>query len=178
VRVVVASTNPVKQEAVYAAFNKAFEVAVDLIGVKAPSEVSDQPMTDEETKTGAINRARNAQLLAPDADYWVGVEGGAAMMDNDMEAFGWMAVLHATKLSCTRSATFLLPDQIAAQLKAGGELGPAMDALFKEHNSKHKGGAVGLLTNGLVTREALYEQPLLMALIPFLKPDLYSADKQ
>lgn len=172
-RVVVASTNPVKQEAVHEAFSKAFNKPIDLIGVKTASGVSDQPMTDEETKTGAVNRAHNAQLLAPNADYWVGIEGGVAMIDDDMEAFGWIAVLHPQRLSCTRSATFLLPDDISAQLKAGAELGPAMDILFKEHNSKHKGGAVGLLTNSLVTREALYEQPLLMALIPFLKPDLY-----
>ena len=176
-KVVVASTNPVKQEAVYAAFSKAFNVTIDLIGINAPSGVTDQPMTDEETKTGAVNRAYNAKTIAPDADYWVGIEGGAAMIDDDMEAFGWMAVLHTSRLSCTRSATFLLPEKIATQLKEGGELGPAMDALFKEHNSKHKGGAVGLLTNSLVTREALYEQPLLMALIPFLKPDLYGTYK-
>ena len=38
---------------------------------------------------------------------------------------------------------------------------------------KKKGGAVGLLTNGLITRNALYAQPLIMALIPFIQPELW-----
>lgn len=173
ITVVVASTNPVKQAAVRVAFEQVYGSAIDVIGCKVPSGVADQPMTDEETKRGAINRAHHARAIVTDADFWVGVEGGAALGPGGLHTFGWMVVLSPDRQSCARSASFLLPEAVARQMRAGGELGPAMDIFFREHNSKHKGGAIGLLTKGVVPREALYVQPLIFALIPFLQPDLY-----
>jgi inosine/xanthosine triphosphatase len=172
-KIIVASTNPVKQEAVRAAFEQAFPPPLLVEGINAPSGVPDQPMTDEETLQGASNRAAFAKRAQPDADFWVGVEGGVESRGESMEAFGWMVVLGQSRQGQARSASFLLPDSIVQSLRRGGELGPAMDALFEEHNSKHKGGAVGLLTHSLVSRQALYEQPLILALIPFLHPDKY-----
>ena len=75
--------------------------------------------------------------------------------------------------SQARSATFPLPPVVVRRIKNGEELGPIMDELFQKKESKKKGGAVGLLTNGLISRDALYAQPLIMALIPFLQPQLW-----
>jgi len=173
-KVAVASNNPVKQAAARSAFEQAFGQPVELIGSAVPSGVRDQPLTDEETRQGALNRALRMQEKHPEADYWVGIEGGVAPADeNGMEAFGWMAVLNKHRQSLARSASFLLPNYITVEIRAGHELGPTMDVLFNEENTKHKGGAVGLLTNSLVSREALYTQPLLLALIPYLQPDKY-----
>lgn len=41
------------------------------------------------------------------------------------------------------------------------------------HNSKHKGGSVGLLTDGAVGRTEYYEQTVSLALIPHKNPELY-----
>lgn len=174
-KVIVASKNPAKIEAVRTAFLQAFPTTILVEGVSVPSGVSDQPMSDEETRRGALNRAMHAKTLLPDADFWVGIEGGISAVEEGMEAFGWMAILDAHQKSISRSASFLLPPQIAQQIASGHELGPAMDVLFKEKNSKMKGGAVGLLSNGLVSRPQLYEQPLLLALIPFLQKELFEA---
>ena len=174
-KVIVASKNPAKIEAVRNAFAQAFSTAILVEGASVPSGVSDQPMSDEETRRGALNRAMNAKALIPDAHFWVGVEGGINPVDEGMEAFGWMAIIDAHQKSISRSASFLLPPQIARQIASGHELGPAMDALFKEKDSKKKGGAVGLLSKGLVSRAQLYEQPLLLALIPFLQKALFEA---
>jgi non-canonical (house-cleaning) NTP pyrophosphatase len=48
------------------------------------------------------------------------------------------------------------------------ELGDANDRVFSTVNSKHQGGAFGLLTNGLYTREAVYTEALVMALVPLV----------
>ena len=48
------------------------------------------------------------------------------------------------------------------------ELGHADDVVFKDKNSKQKGGTVGKLTDGLVDRTEYYRHAMLMALIPFL----------
>jgi len=53
------------------------------------------------------------------------------------------------------------------------ELGDADDALFNRVNGKHGSGTVGILTDGLVDRSYYYEHALLMALTPWIRPDLY-----
>ena len=67
---VVASTNPVKLRAVKEGVQAALpdlELTIDSIHVD--SGVSDQPASDEETLTGAENRARGARIARPDDDY-------------------------------------------------------------------------------------------------------------
>jgi non-canonical (house-cleaning) NTP pyrophosphatase len=49
-----------------------------------------------------------------------------------------------------------------------------MDRLFNTNNIKQKGGAIGLLTNGLATRESVYRQATLLAMAPFIHSDLYN----
>jgi inosine/xanthosine triphosphatase len=174
-KVIVASLNPVKQAAARQAFEQAFpHLAISITGVDVPSGVRDQPMTDAETLLGARQRAQRAQQEQPHADFWVGLEGGVADAQGlGLQAFGWICVRTDSREYSARSASFPLPRAAVAAIEGGEELGPVMDGLFKEHNTKHKGGAVGLLTNGLVSREALYIQPLIFALIPFMHEPLF-----
>ena len=51
-------------------------------------------------------------------------------------------------------------------LDQGLELGEANDRVFSTLNSKQKGGAFGLLTDGRLTREGVYAQTLVLALVP------------
>ena len=53
-------------------------------------------------------------------------------------------------------------------IDAGMELGEANDQVFSTVNSKHQGGAFGLLTHGLYTRESVYTEALVMALVPLV----------
>jgi hypothetical protein len=65
-RACVASTNPVKVGAVQLALVACFpDRAVEVEGRDVPSGVADQPMGDEETKRGAMNRlpARESTLI-------------------------------------------------------------------------------------------------------------------
>jgi len=62
----------------------------------------------------------------------------------------------------------LLPPQVAHLVQQHGELGPAMDSLVNESNTKQKQGAVGILTGGLSSRQAAYEQIVAMAAAPFV----------
>ena len=171
--VVVASENPAKLKAVQQAFEAAFGHQVETRGLSVDSGVPEQPLSDEETFQGALNRARNARSALPGADYWVGIEGGIEDTPKGMDAFGWVCICARQRESQARSASFPLPPTVVRRIKAGDELGPVMDELFHKKESKKKGGAVGLLTNGLITRDALYAQPLIMALIPFMQPKLW-----
>jgi non-canonical (house-cleaning) NTP pyrophosphatase len=53
------------------------------------------------------------------------------------------------------------------------ELGEADDLVFGKANSKQQNGAVGLLTNDVIVRRTLYVPAVVMALIPFVKEELY-----
>lgn len=173
-KVIVASRNPVKINATRKAFERAFPLEeFEIEGLQVPSFVPAQPMSDEQTLEGAINRAENAKLARKKADFWVGIEGGIETDGEFMDAFGWIVVLSEEAMGQTRSCTFPLPPYVVKKVIEGQELGHVNDEFFKMHNSKQGGGAVGSLTDNLVTRFDLYLQPLLLALIPFMQAELF-----
>ena len=57
------------------------------------------------------------------------------------------------------------------------ELGPIIDSISNDQNCKQKGGAISYFTKGILNRKQLYIQGMLMALIPFLRKDLYFQQK-
>ena len=173
--VVVASKNPVKIEATKVGFEKMFPgEGFSFRGESAPSGVSDQPMTDEETFTGASNRVKNLAEVMP-ADYWVGIEGGLQVREQgEMEAFAWVVIRDKDgAVGKSRTATFFLPTEMARLVAEGMELGTADDIVFGQTNSKQKNGTVGNLTEGVITRSSYYSEAVVLALIPFKNPSLY-----
>ena len=175
-RVIVGSKNPVKVGCVREAFSQAFGKIGEVEGVDAQSDIPAQPRSEEETLLGACNRANHAKILVPQADYWVGIEGGVDEDSQGMYAFAWIYLLHRSgKSSQSKTGTFYLPPKVVALIQDGMELGHADDLVFQAQNSKQKGGSVGLLTHGLITREGYYQQAMVLALIPFLNESLYPA---
>ena len=173
-KVIVASQNPVKINCAEIGFSQMFPgETIELVGVATSSRVADQPMTNEETLTGAKNRASNIKEKIKDADFWVGVEGGIEETADGMEAFAWVVILSKEGKGQSRTSTFYLPPKVCDLVLDGVELGHANDRVFAEHNSKQKGGAVGSLTNGLLPRTEYYVQAVILALIPFVNGKLY-----
>ncbi len=168
-KVVIASHNPVKIRAVKEAFFlQLADESIDFKPVKVESGVSDQPRSDEETHRGARNRAFNARELHPDADFWIGLEGGIETIGDQLMTFAWIAALGSDgNISAARTVTLPLPPAVKALVDRGLELGDANDRVFSTVNSKREGGAFSLLTGGLYTRESVYTQALVVALIPF-----------
>ena len=168
--VVVASMNPVKIGAAREAFASVFPAeSIDVTGIDVDSGVGDQPDSDAKTREGARARALRARDAAPDADFWVGLEGGVDVFDDQLMAFAWMAIKgRKGDISEARSATLPLPPAVKALVDAGMELGEANDRVFSTVNSKQGGGAYGLLTDGRYTRESIYAQTLIIALTPFV----------
>eukprot|EP00948_MAST-09A_sp_MAST-9A-sp1_P000224 g224.t1 len=218
IKIVVGSKNPVKVAAAKEAFVRAFkakserlasakkvssdddspaptEESIEIIarGVSVPSGVSDQPMGDKETRTGAQNRALNAlQTLSKEElstfSYAVGMEGGLNRNDWDdqLSCQAWMAVIdikaylaHQQKqekeeanndwIALAQTAAFPLPKVLKhLVLEKGLELGHADDLLFKRENSKHGEGTVGILSHGALDRTDYYVHALILCLCPLL----------
>lgn len=172
-KIIIASKNPAKIKAVENAFTKMFPNEVfEYEGVSVASDVPDQPIGEEETLLGAENRVNNV-IKSYKADYWVGLEGGVAHNDKQLEAFAWMVIRSSKMEGKGRTGSFFLPPKVAELVKEGMELGLADDEVFGQSNSKQKGGAVGLLTGNLLTRTSYYEHALILALIPFINKEHY-----
>ncbi len=147
--------------------------SLEIASVSVPSGVPDQPRSDAETLRGAENRAAGARRAQPGADYWVGIEGGIDDAGGEMVAFAWVVVRSRSHHGRSRTGSFQLPPAVAELVRQGRELGEADDAVFGRTNSKQKEGAVGLLTGGVVDRMRLYEQSVVLALIPCRNGELY-----
>ncbi len=171
----VASHNPVKIRATLAGFQALFPAETFVVdGVSVSSGVSDQPLSDAETLRGALNRAQTARTRAPNANFWVGIEGGVEFIEGDLLSFAWVVVLGDSLMGKGRSGSFFLPPAVAELVKAGKELGEADDLVFQQQNSKQGDGAIGILTGNAIDRTALYIPAVIFALLPFSNSRLYA----
>ena len=168
ITIAVGSTNPVKLAAVQAVLSRAFTGPLTFNSLTVPSHVPDQPWGDEQTRRGAFNRARNA-LTETGAKFGVGLEGGVVETSVGLMTCAWCVMVNGQgQVGYGGGVHMLLPPVIADVLRQHGELGPAMDALVNEPDTKRGLGAVGILTNGLSNRQAAYEQLVAMAAAPFV----------
>ncbi|ALS79122.1 NTPase [Planococcus kocurii] len=152
-RVAIASKNSAKITAVSNVF-KNLEWAVDLSAVDAESEVSAQPFSQQETRQGAVNRAKNA---LGDQDFAIGLEGGVYEVEEILYLCNWGALATQDgRLITAAGAQIPLPEEIAAGLRSGTELGTIMDDYANESGIRHHKGAIGILTDGLVNRGEMF----------------------
>ena len=176
-KIIVASKNPVKLAAVRNGFERIFPGRkFETTGEAVESAVSDQPVSDKETMSGAVSRAARAASQVPEADFWVGIEGGIQEHPDGMTAFAWVVIQSHSMTGKARSGTFFLPTKIAALVRKGKELGEADDIVFQQKDSKQYNGAIGLLTDNVIDRTMLYEHAVILALLPFKNETLYRQD--
>lgn len=172
-KVAVGSTNPIKIEAVRSMVQRVWPKA-DVIGVSVPSGVREMPMSDTETIEGAKNRAVAAREQTK-ADLGFGLEGG--IQHDPMVGWvlqGWVVVVDGNgRTGIGGNGRLPLPPVLINRILAGEELGPILDDILNEKNVRQKGGAIGLLTAGLVMRQEAFALGVAYALAPFLMPSFY-----
>jgi inosine/xanthosine triphosphatase len=171
--VAVGSLNPVKIGAVKAVLAPRTPLAA-FTGVSVSSGVPDQPFGDDVTIQGARTRAAAARA-AIDADLGVGIEGGCVETTDGLRTCAWAVVVDRDGRAGTGGSLAMpLPEAVAKLVREGTELGHAIDALVKKHNTKQGAGAVGILTGGIVDRQRAYETLVAYALAPFLTPEFWT----
>ena len=172
-KIAIGSANPTKVEAARRAAVKVWPGA-EVIAVAVPSGVNEQPMSDDETIRGAVNRARNALAAVSDAQIGMGVEGGVQDTPHGLFVGGWAAVVDREGcLGIGAGGRVLLPESIARRIRSGEELGPVMDDFSGRRNVKHGEGAIGIFTAGLIERTTALETALTYALARFITPENY-----
>eukprot|EP00798_Chlamydomonas_sp_ICE-L_P029282 gene29282-12525_t len=180
--ITICSKNPAKTQAVEAALKTTFpQYSFALHPVSSDSGVPDQPVGNEETLRGALNRVRSASEVIPPASsaLIVAIEGGVEWLEDELHCFAWVVVESSSTgaISKARSASFMLPRALSELVKQGMELGEADDKVFQRTNSGQGSGTVGQLSGGLITRSLYYKHAAVLALLPFLNPDLYPDHK-
>lgn len=173
-KVAIGSKNPVKIAAVQEAFEKVWPGrSFEFDGVEVLSGVSDQPMSDEESITGATNRARRAREQK-DADFGVGLEGGIQKIGERWFDCGWIVVTDRDgKLGVGSSIRMIVPQKMMALILSGKELGEVVDIVFGTKNAKQAEGHFGLMTNKGVTRKDGYRDGVIAALPIFITSHVF-----
>lgn len=174
-KIAVASFNPVKVNAARQGFEAVFAPTQIEIISTAGGPNTKQPMTDNETLECAYRRLDYCTANATDVDFYVAHEGGVNRDHvGQMETFCWVLILDNNgKIGRARTCSLVVPSKVAALVDSGMELGKADDIVFGVSNSKQVNGAVGILTNNIITRTSLYSDATVLALIPFMNPELY-----
>ncbi len=147
-------------------------IDVDVIGCSVPSGVPSQPMSDDETRRGARQRAQLARR-ATDADYGVGLEGGLQRVDDHWLNSGWVCVVDRDgREGIGTTIRMIVPPALMALVERGRELGDACDIVFKGRNTKQGAGHFGLMTNSAIDRTGAFQDAIMAALAVFLHQDL------
>jgi inosine/xanthosine triphosphatase len=174
-RIALGSTSGSKVRAARAVFGRAFPGA-QIMPVEVTSAVDPQPTSDEETIRGALHRAREA-LTRTGADLGVGIEGGVQRDPRGVWVSAWVAVVDgAGREGLGSGVRFRLPEWMARRALQGEELGAIVDTHLGAADAHETWGAIGLLTAGLVDRQAALEQAIAAALPPFLRSRLDDPD--
>ena len=169
VKVAVGTDNEVKLRAVGNVFGKIYD-KLQILKVQVVSGVKDQPW-GEDTVTGAKNRAAGAIEQMPEAHFGVGIEAGLIENKTTEKFFDvqFCAIQDKSgRVTMGHGSGFYYPQEVFAGVKAGGTVGAVMTEVTGIQDIGRKQGAIGFLSRGLLSREALTEQAVLMALVPRL----------
>lgn len=164
----VGSKNAAKLQTAKSVVARVFPDAI-VEGIEVVSGVSNQPLTDNTTIKGAINRANRARAKL-DADYGIGFEGGALRTKYGLFMSAWCAVVDRNgNVGLGGGNNMLLPSSVAKKVfEEKIEISVAMQPikdLFDDPNIKQS--TDGMLSNGLIDRVGSYEILLIYALGKF-----------
>jgi inosine/xanthosine triphosphatase len=199
-QIFVGSTNPVKVKAAKQAAISTWP-DVEVRGLVVASGIPEQPIGDDQTRLGALQRAQAAlaegqALIAKSkkkighqeeagnsALYSVlglGLEGGVLEIEGELWSTVWGVVVDQEgEVAVANGARFPIPEIIAQPIRLGEEMGPVVESLMGESDIRKKQGMIGVLTNNFVTRTQEYASIAKIALglwygRNWQKPDLQS----
>lgn len=170
--IAIGTTNPIKIQAVEETIQDYPILAnAKIHSFSVTSDVSDQPLSIEETIQGAKNRARKAFEACPSCRYSFGIESGLFEANGTQTGFLESTICciydgmnYHTGLSCG----FEVPPQILQLvLEEKKDLGQACHESGITTNAKLGAaeGLVGILSKGRLTRKFYTTQSVITALI-------------
>jgi inosine/xanthosine triphosphatase len=177
--VAVGTTNEAKLRAVKDALHSIGNVIKDdrfkeiiVKGIKCDSLVSNQPLSEQDTQTGAMNRATQAIELCIEADFGIGIESGLENIHNRWFESGWVVVTDRQgNLGFGSSNRYEIRSSIMHLIQNGLELSEAIERITGLEKVKTTLGMSGVITNGIIKRDDSYRDAILFAFSPFVSDD-------
>lgn len=174
-KICVGSTNQVKIEAVRDALSE-YGMDAEIISVKVPSGVSEQPKSLDETIKGAMNRAKNA---FSNCAYGIGLESG--LVPIPYTKTGYMdicacAFYDGKEFHLGLSSAFEYPREITRLVfEENLDIDQAAykTGLTKNSDVGTEEGVIGILTKGRLLRKDYTKQAVVTALIHLENPHLF-----
>ncbi len=124
----------------------------------ARSKVQDQPLTEEETKLGALNRAKDC-LAKTDAEIAFGLESGVFFKDDEVYLCNWGVLIDRNdKMFVTNSPNILLPKEFRDDLLSGKPLKDIIHDFTGMETEDNNTCAIALFTNHSFSREKQFTE--------------------
>lgn len=170
-KVLVASQNRVKAMAAHDALSLfgGGTYETDLSQTPIQSGVREQPLSLEETATGAINRLIQARKVGG-YSYYVAIEGGIYSVDTPTGTMWYESACAAVSDDKTHTPSvafgpaYPIPRNIIRHVHEGKDLNEAMEIETGIAEIGNSVGFNGWLTDGKLDRQAASAQAVLMAL--------------
>lgn len=176
IKVSIGSTNPTKREAVKQAFMIVWpEERFEIETLDVPSGVNEQPLHEDESITGARNRAKLA-LDETEADYAVGIEGGMYEVDSKWFVSDWAVVIDRSgKEGIGGTPRYHVPVHLRQHITPDHDLSAVLEDKLGTANIGKLDGYAGLMTGNHITRTTSNRDAVIIALAPFIRTH-YSTD--
>ena len=177
-KVLVGSINPSKIRAVKEAFKKLKIQNVEVIGVKAESNVPSKPIGFEILR-GCENRnnflKRYANLEKIDYDYLCSIEGGFSLDENGLPFVVTYALVEDKngKKSTGKSLGLRLNRKMFKYVRENGSLNKIIEQINGSTNNKQNEGITGFLSNGILSRDNVDHEAAVSSLIPLVFKENY-----
>jgi len=153
--IAIGSTNPVKIQAVKNAISNE---NIRVITCSALSGVRSQPLSDEETLQGAINRAKDC-LAKTESPLAIGLEAGVVLLQHQVYLCHWGAIIDRNQNTYfTNGPLILLPAEYRKELWEGQDLDDIMHRFTGIDSLGAKEGAIGVFTQDRLNREQVLTQ--------------------
>lgn len=147
---------------------------VEYILESVSSDISDMPLSIEETMEWAKNRARNLIKKGIDADFYIGMEGWATII-GDKKYLGWVVYIEnkAGEWHFGFSPMLEIPGKVEKMLyEDKEELGPIMSKLSGVTNIQSKEGSMWARSANMFIRKNEFWDAFKAAIAPFFN-DFY-----
>ena len=153
--IAIGSTNRIKIQAVKNALNNE---NFKIVSCSALSNVRPQPVSDEETLQGAINRAKDC-LQKTESSLAIGLEAGIVFLGEQVYLCHWGAIVDRNNnIYFTNGPLILLPKEYCKDLLGGKNLEEIMLSSTGIENLGSKEGAIGVFTQNRLDREKVLTQ--------------------
>ncbi len=171
-KILVGSTNPVKIKSVKESAEKCIyfkNIEIEVSGISVPSWISDQPLSLDEIREWAKNRAHNLRKTWEQAEYYIGIEWGTTII---WEKAYLLWVTHILNNTCEEhfgiTQSIEVPEYFRKWLyEEGRELWPMEDELNNIKNVWQKNGSFGMWSDDMLTRQQSFEMSFFCAIAPF-----------